>query len=68
MAIAIWQPRGTWLCWTLPDGVLAGAVGNHVCGGGNAGYRAHGDNVASVLEHVGQKLKDGPKLRKFSAK
>ena len=48
---------------TLPDGVLAGAVGNHVCGGGDASYGAHGDDVAAVLEHLGQKLKDGPKLR-----
>ena len=47
----------------LPNGVLASTVGNHVGGGRDTSYRAHGDDVATVLEHVGQELEDGPKLR-----
>ena len=63
--------RGKWwkinmdVCrlFTLPDSVLASTVGNHVGGGRDTSYRAHGDDVAAVLEHVGQELEDGPKLR-----
>ena len=47
----------------IPDGVFAGGVRHHVCGGGNAGDRAHGHNVAAVLQHVWQELEYGPKLR-----
>ena len=47
----------------LPNGVLASTVGNHVGSGCDASHRAHGDDVAAVLEHVGQELEDSPKLR-----